>query len=124
MRNLVDSSGWLEFFTDGALALKYFRYLEKLQDVVVPSLVVYEVYKKIKKERNEEEALVAVAHMGKAKIVGLDDALALFAADISLKYGLPMADAIIYATALQENARLITSDSHFSRLTNVVFLKK
>lgn len=122
--NLVDSSGWLEFFTDGPLALKYFHYLERLSEVVVPTLIIYEVYKKIKKERNEEEALLAIAHMGKANIVVLDDTLAMSAADISLKYKLPMADAIIYATALQENAKLITSDAHFSRLDNIVFLKK
>lgn len=122
--NLVDSSGWLEFFTDGPLAKKYFGYLEKLQEVVVPTLVIYEVYKKIKKERNEEEALLAIAHMGRAKIVSFDDALAISAADVSLKYNLSMADAIIYATALQENARLITSDAHFSRFSNVIFLKK
>ena len=122
--NLVDSSGWLEFFTDGPLALKYFHYLEKLPDVVAPTLVIYEVYKRIKKERSEEEALLAIAHMGKAKIVDLDDTLALSAADISLKYNLSMADAIIYATALQENAKLVTSDVHFYQLNNVIFLKK
>lgn len=122
--NLVDSSGWLEFFTDGALASRYFAYLEKLHEVVVPTLVIYEVYKKIKKERGEEEALLAIAHMGRAKIISLDDSLAMSAADISLKYSLSMADAIIYATASQENAKLITSDAHFARLSNVVFLKK
>lgn len=122
--NLVDSSGWLEFFTDGPLASKYSHYLEELQKLVVPTLVIYEVYKKIKKERNEEEALLAIAHMGKAKIVVLDDTLAMSAADVSLKYSLSMADAIIYATSLQENAKLITSDIHFSQLDNVVFLKK
>lgn len=122
--NLVDSSGWLEFFADGPLASKYFTYLEKLHEVIVPALVIYEVYKKIKKERNEEEALLAIAHMGRTKIVPFDDSLAISAADVSLRYSLSMADAIIYATALQENAKLITSDAHFSRLTNVVFLKK
>jgi predicted nucleic acid-binding protein len=124
MKSLVDSSGWLEFFTDGPLASRYFHYLEKLQDVVVPTLVIYEIYKKIKKERTEEEALVAIAHIGKAKIMPLDDTLAMSAADISLKYNLPMADAIIYATALQEDAKLITSDSHFLHLDNVVYFKK
>ncbi len=122
--NLVDSSGWLEFFTDGSLAAKYFRYLEKLEEVVVPTLVIYEVYKKIKKERSEEEALLAIAHMGRAKIVVLDDALAMSAADVSLRYNLSMADAVIYATALQEDAKLITSDLHFSQLDQVIFLKK
>lgn len=122
--NLVDSSGWLEFFTDGPLASKYSHYLEEPQELVVPTLVIYEVYKKIKKERTEEEALLSIAHMGKAKIIVLDDTLAMSAADVSLKYSLSMADAIIYATSLQENAKLITSDIHFSQLNNVVFLKK
>lgn len=122
--NLVDSSGWLEFFTDGKLAARYFHYLERLQEVVVPTLVIYEVYKKIKKERSEEDALLAIAHMGKARIVALDDTLAMSAADISLKHGLSMADAIIYATALQEEAKLVTSDTHFTNLNNIIFLKK
>lgn len=122
--NLVDSSGWLEFFTNGPLALRYFNYLQKIQEVIVPSLVIYEVYKKIRKERSEEDALLAVAHMGKGRIVPLDDGLAMSAAEVSIRYSLSMADAIIYATALQENAKLITSDMHFSRLREVIFLKK
>ncbi len=121
--NLVDSSGWLEFFSDGPLAGKYYSYLERLNELIVPVLVIYEVYKKIKKERKEEEALLAIAHMGKAKIVPFDDTLALSSADISIKYGLAMADAIIYATALQEKALLITSDAHFSQLPGVKFFK-
>ncbi|OGX45875.1 MAG: twitching motility protein PilT [Omnitrophica WOR_2 bacterium RIFOXYA2_FULL_45_12] len=122
--NLVDSSGWLEFFTDGPLAGKYFNYIEKLDMVVVPALIIYEVYKKIKKERDEESALLAVGHMARAKVVPLDESLAMSSADISLKHNLSMADAIIYATALRENAKLITSDKHFLGLANVVLLKK
>ncbi|MEK6564034.1 MAG: type II toxin-antitoxin system VapC family toxin [Candidatus Omnitrophota bacterium] len=121
--NLVDSSGWLEFFTDGPLAQKYFSYLEKIEEIVVPALIIYEVYKKIKRERSEEDALLAVAHMGKARVVVLDDSLALTAADVSLRYNLAMADAIIYATAQQEKAKLITSDKHFLGLHNVVILR-
>ncbi|MEK6568229.1 MAG: type II toxin-antitoxin system VapC family toxin [Candidatus Omnitrophota bacterium] len=121
--NLVDSSGWLEFFTDGPLAQKYFSYLEKIEEIVVPALIIYEVYKKIKRERSEEDALLAVAHMGKARVVVLDDSLALTAADVSLRYNLAMADAIIYATAQQEKAKLITSDKHFLGLNNVVILR-
>ena len=122
--NLVDSSGWLEFFTGGPLADKYFSYIEKLDEVVVPSLIIYEVYKKIKKERTEEDAFLAVGHMARAKVVAFDEGLAMASADISLKHNLSMADAIIYATALQEKAKLITSDKHFLGLTNVVLLKK
>lgn len=122
--NLVDSSGWLEFFTDGSLAEKYFQYLEKITEIVTPTLVIYEVYKKIKKERSEKDALLAIAHMGKTKIVGFDDVLAISSADVSLKHRLAMADAIIYATAIQQKAKLITSDAHFEGLPGVVLLKK
>lgn len=122
--NLVDSSGWLEFFTDGTLADKYFNYLEKPEEVVVPALALYEVYKKIKNERREEDAIFAAAQMGRSKIVALDDTLAIQAADVSIKYKLSMADAIIYACALQEKAMLITSDEHFSGLPNVILLRK
>jgi predicted nucleic acid-binding protein len=124
MNYLVDSSGWLEFFIDGRLATRYFKYLDRTRELVVPTLVLYEVYKKIKRERSEEEALLAVAHMGRAKVVSLDDALAMSAADLSLKYNLAMADAIIYATALQEEALLVTSDVHFVGLNGVIFLKQ
>ncbi len=122
--NLVDSSGWLEFFTGGPLADKYLSYLEKTEELIVSALVIYEVYKKIKKERTEEEAILAAAHIGKAKVVALDETLAVSSADISLKHNLSMADAIIYATALQENAKLITSDRHFTGLKDVILLKK
>ena len=122
--NLVDSSGWLEFFIDGPLAEKYFSYLEKPDKVIVPALALYEVYKKIKKERGEEDALLAAAQMGRSRIVPLDDSLALQSAEVSLKYNLSMADAMIYACALQENAKLITSDEHFSHLSDVILLRK
>jgi predicted nucleic acid-binding protein len=119
---LIDSSGWVEFFTDGPLADEYFKYMKLPSKIVTPTIVLYEVYKKIKRERTEEEALIAVSHMNKTIIVMLSESIALFAADISLKYSLPMADAIVYATAVEENSRVVTGDTHFRDLDKVIFI--
>jgi predicted nucleic acid-binding protein len=119
---LIDSCGWLEYFSDGPLAEKYFAYLKKTKEVITPSIVLYEVYKKIKKERKEESALMAAAMIQETQIVPLSDFIALTAADISLACSLPMADAIVYATGKLKNANIITSDIHFKKLKNVVFI--
>lgn len=121
--NLVDSSGWIEFFTGGPLSNKYAAYLKNPANLVIPTIIIYEVYKKIKKLCSEEEALMAVAQMARAEEVPLDEPLALFAADIGIKYNLAMADAIVYATAIQKNSRLITGDEHFEGLPMVVLIK-
>ncbi len=121
---LVDSSGWIEFFTEGPLANAYAGHLKDLARVVTPTIVLYEVYKVIKRQRNEEQALTAVAQMGKARLVPLTDAIALTAADVSLMYRVAMADAIVYATAVAESAKLVTSDAALGALPGVLFLKK
>lgn len=121
---LVDSSGWLEFFMDGPLAGAYAQHLKHPNDVLTPTIVVYEVYKIIKRQRSEEEALTAAAQMGKTQLVPLNDAIALTAADASLTYQLAMADAIVYATALTNKAKLVTSDADLASLPGVVYLKK
>ncbi len=119
---LLDSSGWIEFFGQGPRALKYAGYLKDLSGIVTPTVVVYEVYKKIKKEKTEEEALLAVSLMKRTSIVPLEESIALLAADLSLKYALPMADAMVYATAVEKNADLITSDAHFKGLERVILI--
>ncbi len=121
---LIDSSGWLEFFTGGPLAGDYAHHLKNPDEVITPTIVLYEVYKIIKRQRSEEEALAAVAQMGKTRVVELDDSIALTAADVSLMHQIAMADAIVYATALTEKAKLITSDSDFAGLPGVSYLKK
>jgi predicted nucleic acid-binding protein len=110
---VVDSSGWIEFFTDGPKADAYARYLKDLQNVATPAVVVYEVYKKIKRERGEEMAKLCVAQMEKTHGVPVDQALALRAADLSLQLSLPMADSLVLATARALGAELITSDTDF-----------
>ena len=119
---LVDSCGWLQYFTDGPLAEEYSKYLKKPHEIIMPTIIIYEVYKKIKREVSEEQALMAIAQMQSANIVPLKESLALSAADISLQFSLPMADAIIYATARSENALLVSSDEHFKGLEHVEFI--
>ena len=121
---LVDSVGWIEFFTDGPLAGEYAKYLQKPSEVIVPTIVLYEVYKKIKSERSEEAALVAVATMQNAQSVPLTEELSLSAADVSLGHKLAMADAIVYASALQQNANLVTSDKDLKDLPQVIYFPK
>jgi predicted nucleic acid-binding protein len=121
---LVDSSGWIEFFTEGPNARRYGRYLEKASDLVTPSIVLYEVYKLIKRERTEEEALLAAAQIQKTRVVPLSDSLALAAADVSLERRLAMADAIVYATAQAEGAELVTGDRDLRGLPSVTYLPK
>lgn len=122
--NLVDSSGWIAFFTGGASAGKFEPYLRKPSEVVTPSIVLYEVYKIIKRQRAEEDALRAVAQMVKTRVIPLTDTLALEAADVSLEHRLPMADSIVYATALANNAELVTSDSDFAKLPGVTYIRR
>lgn len=121
---LVDSSGWIEFLTDGPLADEYASYLKHPQDIVTPTIVLYEVYKVAKRQRSEEEALASVAQMGKTRVVPLTDSIALTAADLSLVYHLAMADAIVYATALAEHTTLVTSDADLQPLPGVRYLRK
>ena len=91
---------------------------------MVPTIVLYEVYKRLKRDASEAAADAIIAEMGKTQIIPLDDQLALRAAETSLAHRLPMADAIVYATAQAHHATLVTSDADFKNLPEVVYLKK
>ncbi len=122
--SLVDSSGWIELASDGPLADRFSEYLEEAGQVITPSIVVYEVYKRLKRDASETIADAILAHMGNTRVVAFDDQLAVQAAEVSLHHGLAMADAIIYATAQAHRATLITGDADFKDLPNVLYLKK
>ena len=92
---VLDSSGWLEFFGDGPFAEEFARRLHQPANVLTPTIAVYEVYKWVKRERTEEEAVQAVATMQKTQVVDLTQELALTAADLSLEHKLAMADSIM-----------------------------
>ena len=121
---VLDSSGWLEFFADGPFADEYAARLKQPQKILTPTIALYEVYKWIKRERSEEEALAAVATMQKTRVVPLTDELALSAADLSLANRLAMADAVMLATARAYSAELLTSDSDFAGLPGVTVFAK
>jgi len=121
---LIDSFGWIEYFTDGPLADKYANYVETASptNTLAPTIVIYEVYKVIKREAGEDKALEAYAQLKNTKIIPLDDNLSLSAADISLEFGMPMADSVIYATAKRFDANIVTSDPHFEGKNRVMFI--
>ena len=121
---LIDSCGWIEFFTKGTLSDKYAKYMKEYSRILTPTVVLYEVYKKIKKEQDEETAILYVAQLQKTKIAPLTSSISLAAADFSLKYSLPMADSIVYATACDSRCQIVTSDLHFKKLPNVIFLSR
>ena len=121
---IVDSCGWLEWFTDGELANKYRQYLADRENLLMPAIILYEVYKILKREVNEEKALLAVGYMKNAPVIPLDETLALSAADIALQESLGMADAIIVATSRLYNCTIISSDSDLKNQPNVSFIQK
>jgi len=121
---LVDSCGWLEWFTDGPLADTYRQYLAAQERIVVPVIVLYEVYKILKREAGEEAALLAIGYMKNSEVIAFDDTLALYAADIALAEQLAMADAIIVAVARMYDCTIVTSDADLQGQANVIYLSK
>ncbi len=122
--NVVDSSGWLEYFGNGRNADFFAPIVQDLSNLVVPTVSLYEVFKRILLERTESEALQAVAIMHQGKVVDLTETIALTAAKLSLQHKLPMADALILATAKSFNATLWTQDNDFEGLPNVKYIAK
>ena len=120
--HIVDSCGWLEWLTDGHLAERYAQYLADGDHILIPSIVLYEVYKIIKREIGEEKAVLTVSYMKQSTIIPLDDHLAIKAADTALLHGLAMADAMVYATAQMHEASLYTSDADFKGLPHVQWI--
>lgn len=121
---LIDSCGWIEYFIDGPLADRYARYVEEADEdnSVTPTIVVYEVYKKIKNVRGEREALEAFTQINRTKIIDLTRILGLKAADISLESGLGMTNSIAVATARAHGAEIVTSDEHLEGLPEAIFI--
>jgi len=113
---LVDSSGWIEFLGDGPLADRFAPYFEREEHLIVSAIVLYEVYKKLLSGSGSMAADRFLSAALRARVVPIDERLALLAARISLDRRLAMADAMIYATALVTGARLVTSDAHFEGL--------
>lgn len=122
--NVVDSSGWLEYFADGPNAAFFAPAIEATRELLVPTLSLYEVFKRVLQQRGEGEALQAVALMQQGQVVELTSALALAAAKASIEHRLPMADSIMVATAQAHGAILWTQDADFERIAGVKYVAK
>jgi predicted nucleic acid-binding protein len=122
--NIVDSSGWLEYFADGPNAGFFAPAIEDTPQLVVPSISIYEVFKRVLQQRGEGDALQAIAVMTQGRLVDLDTSLALGAAKVSMELGLPMADSIMLATARAHNATLWTQDADFVGIPAVRYAEK
>jgi predicted nucleic acid-binding protein len=122
--NVIDSSGWLEYFVGGKNAHFFAPVIEDTENVIVPTISIFEVFKRTLVEKNRDDALEAVAMMYDGKIIDLDREIALIAAELSFELQLPMADSIILATARANDAILWTQDEHFKGLAGVKYVKK
>lgn len=111
--NVVDSSGWLEYLADGPNADFFASSIENVRELIVPSIIIYEVFKHVLQQRGEDDALKAAALLAQGEVIDLDVSLALEAARTSAELKLPMADSIILTTARAYNASLLTQDEHF-----------
>jgi predicted nucleic acid-binding protein len=119
---LVDSSGWLEYITDDDKADAFGAVLQSDVQVLVPTIVLYEVLKILILRAAKSDADVFLSEALRRKVVDLTDTIALSAASLSIDHKLPMADAIIYATARVHQAELVTSDAHFAGLPGATIL--
>jgi predicted nucleic acid-binding protein len=122
--NLVDSSGWLEYFADGPRAEAFSAPLKDTDNLVVPTICIYEVFKVVLRERGEEEALQALALMQQGTVVELTPEIAIVAAKTSLDHKIPMADSIVLATARAFEAIIWTKDADFRGIRGVKYFAK
>lgn len=122
--NLVDSCGWLEYFADGPNANFFAPAIEKMDTLIVPTICILEVFKRVLQQKDEDAALRVAALMERGKVVDLNDTLAMDAARLSLHHKLPMADGIILAVAHAYEALVLTQDADFKGIDGVKYIAK
>jgi predicted nucleic acid-binding protein len=122
--NIVDSSGWLAYFADEPEAKHFLEPLNDEASLVVPTITIYEVFKVVLRESNENDALQAAVAMQRGQVADLTASLSMNASKLSLEHDLPMADSIILATAKEFNAVLWTQDSDFKNTPGVKYIPK
>src|SRR3989338_4121932 len=121
--NLVDSCGWLEYFADGPNADFFTPAIEDTKNLIVPAICIFEVFKRVYKQRGEDAALQAAALMQQGQVVAIDDIFALSAAKCSIDYNLPMADSIILAIARLRKATIWTQDIDFKSIEGIKYVE-
>ncbi|MGE5377893.1 MAG: type II toxin-antitoxin system VapC family toxin [Bacteroidota bacterium] len=122
--NIVDSSGWIEYIADDANADFFEPPIVDSENLLVPTICLYEVFKRVLQEFGEERALDAMGIMSLGTVIDLDLQIAIHAAQISNELKLAMADSIILATARAYDATLWTQDEHFKGIDGVNLVKK
>ncbi|GJL65569.1 MAG: hypothetical protein NPIRA05_05400 [Nitrospirales bacterium] len=122
--NVVDSSGWLEFFANADNAGFFSKAIQDTSQLIVPTLSLFEVFKRILQQRGENDALLAIATMQQGQVVDLTPSLALAAAKLSASEHLPLADSVILTTARAYHATLWTQDVDFKGKANVRYIEK
>jgi len=122
--NVVDSSAWLEYFADGPNASTFAQAVEATDELIVPMICFYEVFKSVLRQRGESAALSAIALMRQGQVIPLTERIALLAAALSLQTRLPMADSVILAAARVHRAHIWTQDADFDGLDDVTFVAK
>ena len=123
-RNVVDSSGWLEYFADAPNAEFFASAIEDPDNLLVPSMSILEVFKWVLRERGEDAALQVIAVMQQGEVVDLDVAVATRAAKLGLEFKLPLADSVMLATARANDAYLWTQDADFASVPGVRYRPK
>lgn len=118
--NVVDSSAWLEYLADSPRAPRFAKAIEDARHLIVPVVTLYEVFRKVRRDRGADEALQAVAAMLHGTVVDVDVSLALEAGQLDL----PMADSLIYATVVRHGATLWTQDADFEGLAGVKYFPR
>jgi predicted nucleic acid-binding protein len=122
--NVVDSSGWLEYFADGENASFFAGAIEDAEHLLVPVICIYEVFKRILQQRGTGAAHDVIADMYSGQVVNFDESLALSAAKISVEMKLAMADSLILATARAREAILWTQDADYASIEGVKYIQK
>lgn len=122
--NVVDSSAWLSYFSGDKNSAHFAKPIEAIDELLVPSITLTEVFKNVLRQRNEELAFEAIAHMEQGNVIALDAGLAINAACLGVEFKLPLADSIIYATAQKYDAIVWTQDADFKGLDGVKFYPK
>jgi len=122
--NAVDSSAWLSYFASDRNAAVFAEPIEKLSELLVPSITITEVFKNVLHQRGEEAALIVTAHMKQGRVIPLDSELAMSAAKLGVLHKLPLADSIIFATAQKYSALIWTQDNDFEGLENVRYVSR
>ncbi|GHV92105.1 hypothetical protein AGMMS50268_26080 [Spirochaetia bacterium] len=122
--NIVDTSCWIKYLMNSAIGVQAASFIENPGELVVPTITLYEVYKKLLAEKDDEYALDVVSYMQTGTVIDLNSALCLSAAQISRLHKLPLADSIIYATSLHYSATILTCDKHFKDIPGITYFPK